>query len=102
MDYELAKQLKDAGFTQKPEDLLTQVEYRGITYVKPTEPTLSELIEACGEKEDFALFRIGDNWSAEYKNPSWAVRLGEVEGEYIGEGKTPEEAVARLWLHLNN
>lgn len=56
-------------------------------------PTLSELIEACGER----FFRLshsknndGTSWDAE----SWEV--GEIE-----TGKNPEEAVANLWLATN-
>ncbi len=56
-------------------------------------PTLSELIEACGEGY-FILEKQGDKWRAEY--PHQTLRL--LVGEY---GSTPEEAVAKLWLEIN-
>lgn len=107
MDYELAKELKDAGFphTQGGKVLYYNAVYKnhpfndydgayadGVTlsgdviYV----PTLSELIEACGGK--FKLVELID------KN-EW-LACGDYYRTY-GEGTTPEEAVARLWLALN-
>ena len=105
MTYELAKQLKDAGFPQKrdesedkyfvAEDL--QVE-GGIISKVIYKPTLSELIEAC--IKDNAPFgaitiHIDNDGSAEITSQ----RISQDEG-YI-KGKTPEEAVAKLWLALN-
>lgn len=65
-------------------------------------PTLSKLIEACGDKDDeiFGLIHFkshkdvwiaGFNWDADFEG-----RSGE-----SGSGKTPEEAVVRLWLKLH-
>ncbi len=116
MDYSLAKQLKDAGYP---------IMYDGTFGTpKPVMPTLSELIEACGEEfESLAQFES----EASEEQPYWkeihpeaigmkwhAVSLGEEreidDGYYTrcesgccgdnGFGKTPEEAVARLWLEL--
>ena len=97
IDYKLAKELKDAGFP-----------IRGGRYhifekdkrIWPT-PTLSELIEACPReikasdvfKADFTLSSDGDVWLAGYY-------LVE-DWTQFEEGKTPEEAVSRLWLALN-
>lgn len=108
MTYELAKQLKDAGFSfvvylfhgkaKEPYIIQNTTELDGITYFLPT---LSELIEACprqfGTRGVFTLASSngGENWAASYhdflKNNSW----------FHFFGPTPEEAVARLWLALN-
>jgi hypothetical protein len=89
MNYELAKLLKGAGFPQKIQDLLNEVEYKGKKYQKPTDPTLEELIASCGDRFS-GLYKGGElGW--------WATN-----GEGIqGEGSTPLEAVALLWLLLN-
>lgn len=98
MNYELAKELKDAGFPHKCDkhggndgyDEYCQYQDwdKEIGYI--CIPHLSELIEACGN--DFAnLKSFSHDWSAE------AMRDEFTEGN----GSTPEEAVARLWLALN-
>lgn len=117
MTYELAKKLKDAGFPQDRklggkvyfyEGRESQIVCEGEGYECDctTEssdgygmgggiyaPTLSGLIEACGEKflNLFYCAMMRNNWWAEcgccyYKQ---------------GAGTTPEEAVANLWLELN-
>jgi hypothetical protein len=106
ISYELAKQLKDAGFPQAG--------HGGFATISPTReenmrvlvgeepqrdrayiPTLEELIQACGDKF----------WSLERD-----LDPDEIWGAYpaneIGDGppafgSTPTEAVARLWLALN-
>ena len=97
MEYELAKKIKDAGFRQRGEGILIVIKSSAIG---PTTksfnnysfylPTLSELIKACGE--DFGhLDKEGDTFVA-----------FSVDG--LGEdynSPTPEEAVANLWLRLN-
>ena len=141
MNYELAKQLKEAGFPQnfdigdwfytervnkhiweKPRcigGLKTHLKYKTYkeSYKEVPEcecdwcltvlgemgiekvikiPTLSELIEACGEDfqklEKIISDRLGNKWQG-------------VGGEGIRdieiEAKFPEEAVAKLWLKLN-
>jgi hypothetical protein len=103
MDYELAKQLKDAGFPQNGngehkdlgyfiadrnyqagEDIPVNTPY----YV----PTLSELIEACKG----TIIKL------------WILKDGQagvqLEGESLDDViyySSPEEAVAKLWLALN-
>lgn len=84
MTYELAKQLKDAGFEKKngapifiEDDVFP--------------PTLSELIEACETWID--VYGYKDNWSASTETA--------MDNKNIHHGSTPEEAVARLWLALN-
>jgi hypothetical protein len=100
MEYELAKQLKDAGFPQQVKEgdwfyiaggkepcLITQLAYNYETDVKI--PTLEELIEACGD-DISRLQRWAKTWGA-YSDTT----------ELDGIGSTPTEAVARLWLALH-
>ena len=87
MDYTLAKKLKDAGF---PMEYFEQI---GVTAgVIPNFPTLSELIDACGERFESLLktnTKEGCEWSARgYNYPTTG---------YL----SPEEAVANLWLVIN-
>ena len=100
MTYDSAKQLKDAGFPQSgkgkwvsPPDVLV-VRRDDRIY----QPTLSELICACGENF-VALQRISNEtgiyWLAKTKDNA---SMGGTEAS----GNTPEEAVARLWLASNN
>ncbi len=95
MNYELAKKLKDAGFPQtdlSKKKYIPNPDFGG----KPVEgayiPTLSELIEACMEKDFFhSLTYLGEGeWEAEH---------GGIEP--VGIGNTPEEAVTNLWLKLH-
>ena len=81
MTYELAKQLKDAGFPDSE-------------YIIPA---LSDLIEACGDKF-VKLEKVVSGWSARgtqgrYKDP--------ISDQMVWGGINPEEAVAKLWLALN-
>ncbi len=95
MNFELAKELLEAGFPQGggggnwagPADKLVLRQHDRV-YV----PTLSELIEACGQEfKSLQAPRDGHcYWQA------W-----NVDGE-MAYGSTPEEAVGRLWLALNN
>ena len=101
MNYELAKELKDAGFPQTGDygysaDGQDQYNYhRSIPELDHIrKPTLSELIEACGDGF-FRLSHSENNDGTEWDAESW--ESGEIE-----TGTTPEEAVARLWLALNN
>lgn len=94
--YELAKKLQNCGFPNKI-GLIGELRHNSITGDTISVPSLSELIEACGD--DFIeLEKVEDKWWAKGK---W---------EYCGGGKiprfdvsdsTPEEAVAKLWLALN-
>jgi len=77
MNYELARELQDAGWGRGKDD-----------YCPPSlmccEITLEELIEACGD--DLCILVRGKDgfWYAESE-----------------QGKTPTEAVARLWLVIH-
>lgn len=89
MNYELAKQLKDAGFphTWCSEDDCSCLSTEGNhTFCYPT---LSDLIQVCGD--GFVSLNKG-------MFPNQWMCLGN--GVQIG-GSSPEEAVARLWLALN-
>lgn len=124
MNYELAKQLKDAGFPQrsgfhasnaencncKTKGLATSCH---LAYI----PTLSELIEACRENFE-SLCRVPDGqlvngetgksigvmWRAYPSDTAYYEELkGDCQKECCGDylASTPEEAVAKLWLALN-
>lgn len=104
MTYELAKELKEAGFPQVNAGDGTTLWYLdphrfgyltgdpSDQYVKRV--TLSELIEACGERFKSLWRHSGGTWTAEYGTRRIAPRRR-------CDGPTPEEAVARLWLALN-
>ena len=101
MDYELTKKLKHAGFplSEYPETLIgirgsEPLKLKGIIQ----EPTLSELIDACGKN-----FPKLSNEYGEWECGEMEYCCGEhgYSWETITLGKTPEEAVARLWLKLN-
>jgi hypothetical protein len=127
MNYELAKRLKEAGFPQefKPGDFGICGIEEGCRDVhgwidfdfKESDmydgsgeygcgdsndgfiisPTLSKLIDACGDR--FASLNLG----IDKKFHAWATRTDTTKyiDEIYGEGTTPEEAVANLWLKLN-
>lgn len=104
MNYELAKELKEAGFPQivdkgktlygTPNEVVTpEYEWGNECYA----PTLSELIEACGSQ--FIQLR-------QYAPNEWNAMAGTwIDGHPVHfcdvTASTPEEAVARLWLALN-
>ena len=104
MNYELAKELKDAGFPLKYTKVIYAIfdliVYDGDEEVKKEGgfadyaimPTLSELIEACGGYFS-SLNRGIDYW--------FANGVKGVHG-FNERGSTPEEAIARLWLALQN
>lgn len=105
MNYELCKALKHVGFPQTQgthkswwDDRMAvkQQLFQLARYLNPDQergfikdPTLSELIEACGE--DFAGLYATDDGYAAYTDAH----------ELEQDGKTPKEAVAHLWLALN-
>ena len=88
MNYELCKKLKEARFPFKEhdDDHVNEI-YGGLSYYA----TLSELIEACGEKfKSLNKIKQKKNW--------WAAGSGNGLSVH---GSTPEEAVANLWLSIN-
>lgn len=103
MNYELAKKLKDAGFPQEGPDFgfLRQEQTGEMLYAycfnrafEVRSPSLSTLIEACGD-EFVALSKTTSKKWAAHK------RISETLMESGLEYSTPEEAVANLWLTLN-
>lgn len=111
ISYELAKELKDAGFPQgksakiyyivdcplpngrmKPQECEQGADLSVVNVSEFCDiPTLSELIEACGEEFHCILKRgeeEGDKWEARSLN----TRVN---------ANTPEEAVAQLWIAIN-
>lgn len=116
MTYELAKQLKDAGFPQKFQ--------KGDGFIKPDGtivadypevyrhkddcylPTLSELIE---KTQNELVKKIGYGFSFWVGHSAMAdsceckaskPRVKNEEDSFYSRGITPEEAVANLWLKL--
>ncbi len=94
MNYELAKELKDAGFPQgvlTDRDLMLSATDNHDIADEDNEPvhypTLEELIEACGSGFQSLSRKDGHGWVAYGTKDVW--------------GNTPIEAVARLWLALN-
>lgn len=101
MNYELAKQLKDAGFSQEYEAFcnvfLDKEKGEGYFILNPI---LSDLIKACADK-----------FMGVYPDPIFgSTGVGRFGGKYYASsapplylrvgGKTKEEAVANLWLIL--
>lgn len=112
MNYELAKQLKEAGFPQREANntgKFPQYTGYGCGFVYPATggleeayvPTLDELIEACPKKKDFALHELTNGKYAASilaHNPETEIVFGANRMSELGS--TPKEAVARLWLAL--
>ena len=97
MNYELAKELKDGGFPLHSNENISVFNVDDVIYATPT---LSELIEACGEDFSYMDGKFRLQKCNECKD--WIAHGFSKKDELIvGEGKTPEEAVARLWLKLN-
>ena len=108
MNYELAKKLKDAGYKFiEMIDRSPHCYYCGHPFVEINDryyivPTLSELIEVLTDtddkKKDFLSLRVLGKFGTFLENRTWRA---ESYGKIIGDGLTPEEAVANLWLALN-
>lgn len=98
MNYELAKQLKNAGFTVgttemfcsecKQENPMCEHTSDKIEWLHV--PALEELIEACGD--EFILLKYHQ------KNKRWVAQSLDILTRPV---LTPTEAVAKLWLALN-
>lgn len=98
MNYDLAKELKEAGFPQQLHDertLLPTGDGETGTFADGCyAPTLSELIEVCGNNLD-ELRNHGDD-PLIAKSAKWEAHT---DG-YCMVGPTPEIAVSHLWLAL--
>lgn len=111
MNYKLAKKLKDAGFPQNSSDYYRR-KYDSDRFTWAVAPTLSELIEACGDKFEH-LERVvwtshePIHWRAYPTEEAFENTEGYKKYPCVidccgyGSGDTPEEAVAELWLDLN-
>lgn len=114
MNYDLAKKLKEKGFKQisnnprysfygfgsvggvdafyvssKDVELIKNIHKEDIVLI----PTLSELIEACGKD----LYQLDNSFRGNPEIIDWYARG---KGVSCVSGSTPEEAVANLWLKL--
>ncbi len=94
MDYALAKQLKDAGFPWSENDSCGHCGYSNGSNA----PTLSELIEACGDGLTKIARQI-NGW--EVYGVIWGDGKFITDEPRITVGQTLEEAIAKLWLALN-
>ncbi len=99
--YDLALQLKEAGFPQTGEgefslSIPKDKERNLKNVIRIYYPTLSELIEECDKKcGDFAIFSHGSSWVCGDFMPyehDWIER---------SEGINLEDALVNLWLALN-
>jgi len=113
MNYSLAKELRDAGFrqghpidhhlggtwiSQNPEEITYhQLGWEDECYI----PTLSELIEACGEKFSYLQYEPEDKETERWSAGAFLVPDDGNDVMASEFGSTPEEAVARLLLVLN-
>ena len=110
IDHKLAKQLKDAGFPIRlviggKEWNGEKVYFDGTTSDDGQKigfliPTLSELIEACGEKfkgSEFVLWKEGNYWEAGYKRYSY----DDLFLDSYGKDKNKDAAVVKLYIELN-
>lgn len=98
MKYETAKKLKEAYFPQdwiefeNHDSELLQKDWR--IYSKRYSPSLSKLIEACGDDLSHIKKHNGNWWAVTHS------KFDESGNNYEEQGITPEEAVANLWLAL--
>ena len=99
MNDQLLKELKDKGFPipDCPEWIIRgDGPLAAVIWKDKYVPTFSDLIEACGildVSKSFHLSRISMRI-----DPAWSASL---DSSFNGQGSTPEEAVANLWLALN-
>lgn len=113
MTYELAKQLKEAGFKFQPmsqaDDKVPELRARMIDFGEYKEyiqyvlsPTLEELIEACGNTDQGTQTTFTLKFDFVARKPCW--RAGFTHNDFWGKsefGSTPTIAVANLWLALH-
>lgn len=122
LTYELAKELKDAGFGDGEkysqvgrgvfygntgEEIISPPWYDKVLKTYVYAPTLSELIEAVkGDKMHTFSLDFNEEWSV-YEEPNkdgpWSARYYDLTpvGFYECGAKTPEQAVKNLWIALN-
>lgn len=109
ISYEQAKALKDAGFPipeQKDAGGTLLRHFTGMGDLLYA-PTLSELIEACGEEFCELTHYWNHDKKVNGKSPrewqAFAYKYDEYSRHITGNtwGTTPEEAMLNLWLSLN-
>ena len=101
LDYNKAKELKDVGFPQEfklgkyfcshKEELDGKHDCDDIVYC----PTLDELIKECG----YTYFSMEEQSNDTVKGAPFYAKKRDVD--IMAEGKTPLEAVANLYIALN-
>ncbi len=122
ISYELAKQLKEAGFPNSQDwfeekTVCKECEapyenkpcekcgwYGGYTFTVKPHISLSELIEACGD--NLIMFRAEKEWCVAImrngiQEVSYDATYIDEKFDHFNVCSTPEEAVANLWLELN-
>ncbi len=103
MNYDLAKELMDAGFPQGGKGSWTHPRDAIVirSHDRVYAPTLEELIEACGNKFGalYTSFDRKNPWAASNQKPE-LIDWQNLQSIHVN-GATPTEAVARLWLALN-
>lgn len=111
INFELAKKLKEAGFRQGNDNGQECDEWNNDGYYMPT---LSELIEECDIYRKKGLKKYNDGYlflafhcrvdsSSLWRSGMSIFDFNNNNSVFSDEGygKTPEEAVANLWLKLN-
>lgn len=94
MNYELAKELKDAGYNHGRFQLYGPKDFANRF------PTLEELIEACGTSfMSLSAYKESVGYEQHEAIESWSA-IGAKTVCKVGKGKIPTEAVARLWIAL--
>ena len=117
LNYKICKELKDAGFSQREQEwskyISSDEDHKqcwGWNRI-PTDvycPDLLELIEACGDGFIELEFKNGSkDWVARGGTDltflgKEQIKPGINDFQYAEWGKSPEEAVAKLWLKLND
>lgn len=100
MNYELTLKLKETGFPLKKcsvgPDCAQWLYFKNKEAIHT--PTLSELIEACGD--EFHCLIHATNMGVDSNHSFWSAGIDNVVLNW-SNGATPEEAVANLWLALN-
>lgn len=95
MNNEICLKLKNAGFPYtRMGRVAVRIKEAGTEWF---EPTLEELIEACGE--EFVLEKVNSGGLHQWTAGTFIDRNGEIERAFTAE--TSYEAVVKLWLALN-
>lgn len=102
-DYYLLKKLKDAGFPQHDKEVGAEYLFRK-DIKNPNDrvyiPSLSELIKECGDDFDGLVPLRDVITKRENKITGWSADPGDTFNNEA-DGKTPEIAVTKLYILLN-